>query len=299
MTPELTKSQAALEQLADLNQTLEKEKVQLTPEVENYVREHIRAVQDKLQVGQDVYEKDLEFIPNVNLWVLMPKEWREKHPSIEDILKDKEIIDIWPEISKRHISVTQWQDLLHMAEASGNEKEWIDKTFQFPGGGKIKVEKDLELGGSTELKKLPEGLKVGGDLSLWGCTGLTELPKGLDVGCNFDLVRCTSLTSLPDQLEVKGYLELSDCTSLTHLPEGLVVGGELHLIDCKSLVSLPKRLIVGWNIRLNGCTSLISLPEDLYAGWHLFLSRDANYQVIEDAKRLKSEGKILGKVEYR
>ena len=51
MAPELTKPQSAQEQLADLTQTLEKEKVQLTPEIEEYVRSHVRAVQDKLQAG--------------------------------------------------------------------------------------------------------------------------------------------------------------------------------------------------------------------------------------------------------
>jgi hypothetical protein len=115
MTPELTKPQAALEQLADLNQTLEKEKVQLTPEVEEYVREHIRAVQDKLQAGEDVYESDLEFIPKVKMWVSMSKELREKYPNIREMLKSEELL----ESNKRHISLQQWLDLLHIMEVGG------------------------------------------------------------------------------------------------------------------------------------------------------------------------------------
>jgi hypothetical protein len=292
MTPELTKPQAALEQLADLTKTLEKEKVQLTPEVEKYVRSHVRAVQDKLQAGKDVYESELEFIPKVKTWVLMPKEWREKHPSIEDMLKNKEIIDIWPEISKRHISVTQWQDLLHVAEAAGKEKEWIDETFQFPGGGKIKVEKDLKLNGYPEMAKLPEGLSVGGSLNLQRCTRLTELPKGLSVGGGLDLMNCTGLTGLPAGLNVGRDLDLDNCTGLTELPEGLSVGDNLfinnctaliripqnisfgkglYLRDCIGLTELPKGLKVGGDLNLSGCKGLTELPEGLSVGWNFFI----------------------------
>ena len=214
MTPELTKPQAALEQLADLTQTLEKEKVQLTPEVEEYVRSHVRAVQDKLQAGQDVRESDLEFIAKVRTWVMMPQELREKYKSVEEMVKSDEMNDVTSldayEANKRHISPKQWLDLLHVAEASGKKKEWIDKMFQFPGGGKIQVEEDLVLHNHVKVTRLPEGLSVGRDLVLRGCTGLTELPEGLKVGSYLNLAGCTGLTKLPKSLSIDGHLWLSE-----------------------------------------------------------------------------------------
>ena len=246
MTPELHKSQAALEQLADLTKTLEKEKVQLTPEVEEYVREHVRAVQDKLQAGQDVYESDLEFIPKVKMWV---------------------------EAIRRKISLKQWLDLLHVAKAREKNIDWIDKTFQFPGGGKVKAEEEWRI----SIPHKPRRSVVKG-LYLTGCTGLTSLPEGLEVGGGLYLAGCTGLTKLPEGLKIDGDLDLRGCTGLTELLEGLSVGGYLNLINC---------------------TGLTKLPEGLSVGRDLWLSEDSQEQVKKDAERLQSEGKIGGEIKYR
>jgi len=190
MTPELTKPQAALEQLADLNQTLEKEKVQLTPEVEEYMRNHIRVIQDKLQAGQDVRENDLEFIPKVKLWVMMPKEWREKYRNVEDVEDAEEMKNVTfsdlVESKKREILPEQWLDLLHITDTSRKKREWIDETFTFPGGGKIKMENDLNLYASG-LTRLPDGLVIDRDLNLRMCLLLTSLPENLEIGGNLTL----------------------------------------------------------------------------------------------------------------
>ena len=133
------------------------------------------------------------------------------------------------EAESRHILTEQWKDLLHMAEAKGEEKGWIAETFTFPGDGKIKTERDLRLRGCAGLTRLPEGLLVGGSLWLYGCEDLTKLPKGLSVGVYLDLSGCTSLTELPEGLSVKGNFWLIDCANLTKIPKGLSVGGDLYL----------------------------------------------------------------------
>jgi len=287
MTPELNKSQAALEQLADLNETLKKEKIELTPEVEKYVREHIRAVQDKLQAGQDVYESDLDFIKKVKMWVLAPKNVREILPSIEKMYAEQ------PEADKRHISLKQWLDLLHIMKAKDEKREWVDDIFKFPGLGKIEAEY-LNLKGCTSLTALPEGLYVDFSLNLDGCTALTALTEGLSVGFNLDLKGCTSLTALPEGLYVGLNLNLAGCTGLTSLPEGLKVRGYLSLFYCAQLTSLPENLSVGGDLDLSGCTSLKTLPESLLVKGKLLLN-DPNEQVLDDARRLTREGKIKNK----
>jgi len=245
MNTETYKSQAALEQLADLTQILEKEKVQLTPEVEEYVREHVRAVQDKLQAGQDVYEKDLEFIAKVRTWVTMPKELREKYPRVEEMVKSEEVIYLKPEAYKRNISIKQWEILLHTAkmrtmmwtvgkvtekDKKVMEKEWIDRNVIFPGNGKIKFKTDFALPGCTELTELPDELSVGGALLLRGCTGLTGLPKGLSVEGNLDLAGCTGLTKLPEGLSVSenSYLSVNLNEQVKKDAERLKKEGKIH-----------------------------------------------------------------------
>jgi len=139
MTPELHKPQYAQEQLADLTKTLKKEKLQLTPEIEEYTRNHIRAVQDKLQAGQDVHERDLEFIENVKLWIFMPEGLREKYSNIDEIRKDGDIMSGRSEAKKRHISLKKWFLLLYMAKTAGEGREWIDAHFTFSDKGEIKA----------------------------------------------------------------------------------------------------------------------------------------------------------------
>jgi hypothetical protein len=334
MTQENQTPQDTERRLADLTETLEREKVELSPEVEEYALAHVRAVQDKLQAGQPIFETDLEFIDMVKMWIMMPEKLREKYKSIQEMEESEEM----KEAGKRHILLKQWLDLLHVAKAADKSKEWIDEKFKFEGGGKIFVEGDLELRNCTSLTTLPAGLQVGvdlflsgctslttlpadlqvggglflsdctsfttlpadlqvgGELFLAGCTSLTTIPADLHVGLTLHLSGCTSLTTLPADLQVKRDLELRNCTSLTALPAGLQVKKDLDLMGCISLTTLPAGLKVGWSLNLIGCTSLTTLPGSLEVGQYLFLSHDLNNQVKEDAERLKKEGKIKEKI---
>ena len=55
-------SQSLQDQLSEIQSEAKKNKVQLTPEVTQYIREHLEAVQQKLANGEQIYESDLEFI---------------------------------------------------------------------------------------------------------------------------------------------------------------------------------------------------------------------------------------------
>jgi hypothetical protein len=267
MKDESQLSQDLEQRLADLTGTLEIEKVELSPEVEEYARAHVRAVQDKLQTGQPVFEADLAFIDNVKLWVMMPENLREEFKSVEQMYAEK------PEADERHISLKQWLDLLHVAKTTGNPRYWINGQFKFNGGGRIDAE-SIFITCYSHLKVLPENLNVEKNLDLTDCTSLVSLPKNLKIGGGLGLRGCISLVSLPENLNPDPYLDLA---------------------HCRSLKSLPKKLSVTGILNLKGCASLTSLPEDLMVSVGVFLSDDMCDQVRIDAERLASEGKI-GKI---
>jgi len=215
--------QSILDQISEIQSEAEKNKVDLTPEVREYIRTHIEAVQQKLANGEQVTEDDLRFMQDVRLWVAMPKEWRDKYRSIDEIHKAEEVQEIIIEAQKREINFhkvmfeankrgigpKQWIALLHVAESSDKDEKWIDETFKFPGDGRIETNGSLNLQDHTSLTFLPENLKVKGALFLAGCISLNSIPKGLSVNGNLVILYCTSLTSLPEDLEVKMFLYLS------------------------------------------------------------------------------------------
>jgi len=297
------------DQLLDIQNEAKKNKVQLTPEVEAYIREHLEAVQNKLANREEVMVDDMKFMQDVRLWVSLPEEWRGRYRGIEEAINSKEVQaalnrkinfnEAVIEAQKRKISFNQWLDLLHVAETIKKdkkwikEKEWIDETFRFPGFNRIETVEDLEVFKGTSLTCIPAGLIVHGFLSLIGCTSLTSLPADLEVNgalnlsdCtsltylpinlkihgNVHLNDCTSLTSPPAGLEVKGYLDLSGCTSLTFIPADLKVGGELSLENCSSLKFLPAGLKLDGSLVLVGCTALTTLPTDLKINKNLYLT---------------------------
>ena len=200
------------------------------------------------------------------------------------------------EAKERGISLEQWRDLLHVAEAKGKGKEWIAENFIFPVDGTIKTKGDLSFNSCTNLTKLPERLSVCGYLSLSGRTGLTILPEGLSVRNNLWLNDCKGLKKLPNGLSVGGDLWLSGCTGLTELPEEFPVNMSLILYGCTGLIKLPKKLSVSMNLDISGCTKLTGLPEGLSVTEHLHLSRNLNDQVKKDAERMREEGRIGGKI---
>jgi hypothetical protein len=268
---------AIKDQLADIRDKGEKQKIPLSKEVEDYTRENLRKVAGKLQAGEPVYPSDMAFIEKVKLWMAMPEILREKYKSIEGMGKMEEV----KEARRRSITLQQWFGMLNMAsfklKKRGKEKKWIGANFTFPGGGEIKTDRDLDLHGCIGLTSLPANLQVDGTLSLHGCTGLT---------------------SLPYNLKVSGYLDLSGCTGLTSLPDDLEVGVNLNLNGCIALTSLPDNLKVYWDLDLSGCTGLTSLPDNLKIGRSFYLGENCNKQVKRDAERLKSAGKINGEIKY-
>ena len=264
------------DQLKEIDELADREKIELTPEVLGYIQKHAEAIQDKYAEGEDVKESDLQFIDEVKMWMGFPEIVRKKFPSIEMLENAKQSIS--EEAKKRNISFQQWVELLHLAEAAEKKKKWIDEQFQFPGNGVIEVEY----------------------LNLSKCTNLTNLPKGLTVDKNLTLYGCTRLKRIPDGLKVGGTLHLRDCTSLSSLPSGLGMVGNLYLYGCTRLCSLPNGLMVLGELDLRGCTSLSSLPENLVVAGDgkLYLSENLNEQVKEDAKRLKAAGEIRGEIMF-
>jgi len=284
--------QSLLDQLSEIQDEAEKNKVELTPEIREYIRTHLEAVQQKLANREEVTEDDLKFIQDVRLWVSLPDNVRKLFTNIEKM--NKEIAN---EVYKRGISPKQWFDLLHVAESANQDKLWIDENFIFPGGGIIETEFNLELEDCKSLTSLPTNLTVNGNLNLKGATALRSLPDNLKVNGSLRLNNCVHLVSLPNSLKVGGAIILDYCHSLT-LPDNLHVDGFLGLNYCTSLTSLPNNLIVDESLWLAHCTSLTSLPSDLKVGKHLFLTNDLHEQVKKDAERLKKEGRIKGDVDY-
>ena len=217
-------SQSLLDQISEIQSEAEKNKVQMTPEVQKYIRDHLEAVQQKLANREEVTVVDMQFMQDVRLWVSLPEGLRVKYRSIDEMYKAEEI----RESSERRISLNQWLDLLHLAEAAEKDKKWIDETFRFPGGGRIETD-IINLNTCTSLKSLPAGLKVRGSINLKNCTSLSTLPAGLEASRIMDLGGCTSLSTLPAGLKVKGVLVLEGCTSLISLPVDLEVGYNLYL----------------------------------------------------------------------
>ena len=248
--------------LSDILNESGKQKVKLTPEIEKEIREHLAEAQARAEKGEPMTQEMAEFMENVRMWAGMPEAWRNSLKTVEEMKKDSEVMgqirEAPKEAKQRHISVQQWLNLLHVAEANGerDKKRWIDKTFQFPGEGKI---------------------ETGEELNLTDCSGLTSLPEGL---------------------RVKGNLWLDGCTGLTSLPEDLIVEEELWVDDLSNLTSLPEGLRVNGNLYLGGCTGLTSLPEKMWVGDNLYLSTDLNRQVKEDAERLIKARKINHTIIY-
>jgi len=264
------------EQMAEIRDKSETEKIPLSKEVAEYARENLRKVQDKLEKGESVYAADMEFIGKVKYWMSLEPDWRMKLPSIEEMERIPEIVDA----RKRSITIKQWQDLFRMAAARaefGKFKEWIDRFFKFPGDGRIVVEGVLNFSSDRGLTRLPANLEVRGDLFLIGCTGLTNIP---------------------DNLHIRGFLRLNRCTGIKSIPDSLKVGRHLFLSECTGLTVLPAKMKINGCLYLDGCTGLTSLPDDLMVHADLTISDDAPERIKSDAKRLKAEGKIGGIIEY-
>jgi hypothetical protein len=127
----------------------------LTEEVEVYLCDSIQKLQNKIITGGRVTAEDWAFNDEVNRWKRMPKKWREKLKSVESMKKETD------EASKRHLSLKQWLGLLDLADHVGEKDRirWVDKTFRFPGKGRITAHRGLHFGIGKIAIPLPEGLE--------------------------------------------------------------------------------------------------------------------------------------------
>jgi hypothetical protein len=164
----------------------------------------------------------------------------------------------------------------------------------------MRVNGDLDLANSPQLKCLPPGLSAG-RIDISGCTSLTKLPAGLQCrelrlrrtaiewlppdlnvstridahDCRrlrlipplrldeMDLRRCTALEQLPDGLIVRS-LNVSGCTHLTSVPAGAAALLEhLDASGCTALTTLPVQLTHLLDLNISGCGSLTSLPDGM------------------------------------
>ncbi len=117
---------------------------------------------------------------------------------------------------------------------------------------------DLDLS-STNVVKLPHGIRVLGQLNLSDCSRLEELPEGLKTGTLL-LRNCVSLEALPENL-VADFLDASGCVSLAHWPESAQVSiGAINLRNARSLEKLPVLGPVS-TLNLAGCTGISQLAE--------------------------------------
>jgi hypothetical protein len=78
----------------------------------------------------------------------------------------------------------------------------------------------------------------------------------------------------------------------------IAVEGNLNLYGCKGLTRLPVNLSVGGWLDIIGCIGLTCLPVNLSIGKSISLSYNLAQKVRDDAKKLKNEGKISGRIIY-
>jgi hypothetical protein len=105
----------------------------------------------------------------------------------------------------------------------------IDRRDYTVEGKQIIFKDNLNLGGNSNLIKLPNNLKPEKSLFLSGCINLIELPDNLDVNDSLYLSGCTSLVKLPDNLTVGINLNLRNANIIKELPNDLWVGNYIHV----------------------------------------------------------------------
>ena len=283
--------EAINEQLAEIRDKSEREKIPLSKEVQEYTRANLRRVQEKLEKGEPVYAADMEFIEKVKIWMETPAWWRNSHNSIEKMDKSGLVDDV----RKRDITPQQWLALVYLSTFKvfdGNNKEWIDKAFTFPGNNRIEFDGHLDLNDCRGLSFLPDNLYVKGSFSLRDSASLTVLPDNFRVGLELDLKRCTGLKTIPGDLKADRDVDLSGCTSISSLPDNFSVEGNFWLEGCTELKTLPENMSVKGSLNIKGCAALKRLPNSLEVSSTLILDRNASMRVVNDAHRLKREGKI-------
>ncbi|EFH51938.1 predicted protein [Arabidopsis lyrata subsp. lyrata] len=153
------------------------------------------------------------------------------------------------------------------------------------GTKQLKNLKWMDLGGSRDLKELPD-LSTATNLEevdLQYCSSLVELPSSIGNATKLErlyLRDCSSLVELPSignasKLE---RLYLDNCSSLVKLPSSINASNlqefienasklwELNLLNCSSLLELPPSIGTATNLKelyISGCSSLVKLPSSI------------------------------------
>jgi len=72
------------DQLAEITETMQREKIEFTPEMKVYFDETLARFTEGMTRGEMPVKKDLdEFVNKLKQWIKMSKEYRERYPSIE------------------------------------------------------------------------------------------------------------------------------------------------------------------------------------------------------------------------
>jgi len=156
---------------------------------------------------------------------------------------------------------------------------------------KLNIHYRLTIRNCPSLKELPDDLQVGENVSILLCQNLTKLPASFGKIKILDIRGCSSLEQLPANLTSLGVADIRDCTSLRELPDDFTVRGSLYLDGCKSLEELPDNLNVPGELTLRDCPALTHL-NNIKVGRDIYVDDS----LVEEALKLKREGKIKGKV---
>jgi len=308
MTSKNQTQQEIASQLDGLTETMQREQVKLTPEISAYLKEKVEAVQNKLMQGETVFEKDLEFINKVKLWLMLPEDLRKKFQTMEEMESDEEIKeytkDDVKQAQKYSINLRQWAGVKNLAEFYyGDLKEGlknIDKFLEFTNGkiiGKL-GHLDLEVGhtyAQPPLKLLPDNFEIGSInilsyqhlkkfppnlqvkwLTIASWPQLNLLPEDLKVFNKLIVRACENFKELPENLNLEEKLELVNCDGVTEFPENLS-SKILDIAKCKNLTKLSKNLTVE-KLYVSLCPELTELPDRMYG---------LNYLCILDCPKIK------------
>ena len=223
------------------------------------------------------------------------------------------------EAEKRGIGYDQWMALLHVAEAFNHKKaqEWIDKTFTFPGNGKIRIEGNWDLKDHASLGFLPNGLEIDRRLDVGKKNRVIALPEDIKVPylCvdsskvqilpyqldsleNLSAIDCPNLGTATQELTAKSNVFFVGCPSLKIGPKKLIAGRSVFFVNCPSMRMRLRVLRVGGNFSLTNCPAVDTFPRDTFIGGDVIVSGDTNKNVLIRIEKLKKDGKIGGEIIY-
>jgi len=254
---------------------------------EEEAKDVCEVLQEKLERGDELTALELRFLEEVARRKELSEQLQQQVGTVRTLLSflmGGKTIDQY-EAAKRGITPQQWLDVLHIAEVCEKDREWLDKTFVFPGDGTIRTSTFLHLK-KRSLRRLPDHLKIKGKLNVTDCALFECLPSGLEVGKDLHIERCPLIEELPQGLIVGDAVDIIDCEAFKILPQGFKVKGSLFIDKCPSLEKLPEGLEVGYYLSVWDCLALRGLPEGLQVGIHFEITSNMHQSIRDGAVRL-------------